>query len=66
MELRQGAHDLRAMHRRHYQRVAAVKRRFAQALVLVMAFLIIVAEVQRVEDAEAMRAAYQMYGDGEP
>lgn len=43
-----------------------MKRRFAQALVLVMAFLIIVAEVQRVEDAEAMRAAYQMYGGGEP
>lgn len=41
-------------------------RRFAQALVLVAAFLILVAEVQRGEDAEAMRAAYQMYGDGEP
>jgi hypothetical protein len=37
-------------------------RRIAQALVFVLAFLIIVAEVQRAEDADAARAAATFYG----
>jgi len=37
-------------------------RRIAQALVFVLAFLIIVAEVQRAEDADSARAAAAFYG----
>lgn len=38
-------------------------RRLAQALVFVMVFLIIVAEVQRSEAAADERAARALYGD---
>ncbi|MDN4038680.1 hypothetical protein [Massilia sp. YIM B02443] len=37
-------------------------RRIAQALVFVLAFLIIVAEVQRADDEAAARAAAAFYG----
>lgn len=50
------------VHRRNRERVAAVKRRIGQALVFVAVFLIIVADVQRIEDAEAVRANRQLYG----
>jgi len=36
-------------------------RRIAQALVFVLAFLIVVAEVQRADDAAAERAAAMFY-----
>lgn len=39
-----------------------MKRRIGQALVFVAVFLIIVADVQRIEDAEAVRANRQLYG----
>ena len=37
-------------------------RRIAQALVFVAAFLIVVAEIQRADDATAARAAAAFYG----
>ena len=39
-----------------------MKRRFAQAFVLVMAFLILVAEIQLQDDDAAARAADALYG----
>lgn len=41
-------------------------RWFGRALVFVAAFLIIVAEVQRAEDAEAQRLNRQQYGAPAP
>ncbi|OIJ43457.1 hypothetical protein [Massilia timonae] len=41
-----------------------MKRRLGQALAFVMAFLIIVGEVQRSEAAADERAARAMYGAG--
>lgn len=37
-------------------------RRIAQALVFVLAFLIVVAEIQRADDAAAAHAAAAFYG----
>lgn len=66
MALRTCAAGLRAVHRRHRERVAAVIRRFAQALVAVAVLLILIAEVQLADDAADARARAEFYAGGRP
>lgn len=49
-------------HRRNLGRGSAVIRRIGQAVVVVLALLILIAEIQRGEDGQAQREIELLYG----